>query len=127
MVSLNSLQLYPVLKASEAIVPAALTCMKFQNFACAVHQAAKIITQVSLIIFYMQEPEIGMSFSLQECSSGASITRMPQCMDYSNVADSYINVAEEEPNDNTPTWMLKDHGSTRECKQSRLLSNNIMF
>ena len=53
MISLNSLQLCPVLKANEAIVPATLTCMKFQNFACAVHQAAKIITQVSLIIFYM--------------------------------------------------------------------------
>ena len=52
---------------------------------------------------------------------------MPQCLNNSNAADSYIDAAEEESNDNTPTWMLKDHGSTGECKQSRLLFNNIMF
>ena len=52
---------------------------------------------------------------------------MPQRMDYSNAADSYIDAAEEESSDNAPTWMLKDHGSTGECKQSRLLFNNIMF
>ena len=64
-----------------------------------------------------------LSFPPEECSSGASITRMPQCMSNSNVATTFIDVAEEELVDNATTRILKGH--SRECKQSRLLLNNF--